>query len=170
MIHENKNFNFKKPLTDGIAKFLQKFLLSSTETSACAMTFSSYELAMNQDIQDKLRKEINEVLVDKEVTFEAINDMKYLDMVFNETLRKYSVLDVQMRQSTSDFVIPNSDLIIPGETLILIPTYALHNDERFWENPDKFDPERFTAENVQKRRPFTFIPFSDGPRQCTGLR
>jgi cytochrome P450 family 6 len=136
------------------------------------MTFSTYELALNQDVQDKLRDEINDVLekYDGEVTYDAIMEMKYLDMVFNESLRKYPVVDSQNRMSTKDFAIPNTKIVIPAGTSVMIPTFALHNDERFWENPDKFDPERFTPENIKQRHPFTFIPFSEGPRICIGLR
>jgi cytochrome P450 family 6 len=136
------------------------------------MTFSTYELALNQDVQDKLREEINDVLekYDGEVTYDAIMEMKYLDMVFNESLRKYPVVDSQNRMSTKDFAIPNTKIVIPAGTSVMIPTFALHNDERFWENPDKFDPERFTPENIKQRHPFTFIPFSEGPRICIGLR
>jgi cytochrome P450 family 6 len=136
------------------------------------MTFSTYELALNQDIQDRLRDEINEVLSSHngEVTYDAIMEMKYLDMVFNETLRRYPIVDVQIRKSVKDFAIPNTKLVIPAGTGILVPTYALQNDEKYFENPTKFDPERFNDENVKKQVPYTYIPFSEGPRQCIGLR
>ena len=136
------------------------------------MTFSTYELALNQDIQDRLRTEIQEVL-DKyngEVTYDAIKEMKYLDMVFKETLRKYPALDNQNRKSTHDFKIPNSKLVIPAGTNIIIPVDGLHNDERFFENPKKFDPERFTDDNIKKRPSFVYIPFSEGGRMCIGYR
>lgn len=129
-----------------------------------------YELALNQDIQDRLRSEIEEVLENHngEVTYDAIMEMKYLDMVFNETLRKWPVLDSQIRKCDKDFKIPNSKLVVEAGTLIMIPTVGLHHDERFWENPEKFDPERFTEENVKRRHPFCYIPFSEGPRICIG--
>jgi cytochrome P450 family 6 len=136
------------------------------------MTFTTYELALNQDIQDRLRDEINEV-VEKhggEVTYDAINEMKYLDMVFNESLRHYPIVDRQLRQCTKDFPIPNTKMVIPAGTGLLVPTAALHHDERYWKNPNKFDPERFNEENVKKIVPYTYLPFSEGPRQCIGLR
>ena len=125
------------------------------------MTFCTYELALNQDIQDRLRAEIEEVVEkhDREVTYDAIAEMKYLDMVLNETLRRYPILDSQVRKSVREFKIPNSDLVIPAGVGIIIPVIGIHNDERFYENPEKFDPERFTEENVKKRVPFSFIPF-----------
>lgn len=131
------------------------------ETSSSVMTFCSYELALNQDIQDRLRAEIDEVLKNhnEEVSYDAIADMKYLSKVINETMRKYPIFDTGMRQSLREFKIPNSELVIPANTMIMIPTIGLHYDDRFYENPDKFDPERFNDENVQKRHPLAFIPF-----------
>jgi cytochrome P450 family 6 len=136
------------------------------------MTFGTYELALNQDIQDRLREEINEVLANHngEMTYESIAEMKYLDMVFNESLRKYPVIDTQVRQSVKDFPISNSTLVIPAGTMIMIPVHGIHNDEEYWENPEKFDPERFTPENAKRIVPFTYIPFGEGPRQCIGMR
>lgn len=134
--------------------------------------FTIYELALNQDIQDRLRSEIEDVLSkhDGKVTYDAIMEMKYLDMVFNESMRKYPVVDSQFRSCGKDFKIPNSDLTIPKGTFIVLSSQALHHDERFWENPEKFDPERFTEENVKNRHPFAYIPFSEGPRICIGSR
>lgn len=86
--------------------------------------------------------------------------MKYLDMVFKESMRKYPVVESQFRKCNKDFKIPNSDLIIPKNTDVMISAYSLHHDERFYEEPSKFDPERFTEENLRKRHPFCYIPFS----------
>lgn len=134
--------------------------------------FTLYELAMNQDIQERLRQENDEVLEkhEGEITYDGIMEMKYLDMVFNESMRKYPVVDSQVRQSSKDFKIPNSNMTIPKDTLVMISSAALHHDERFFENPSKFDPERFTEENVKNRHPFAYIPFSEGPRICIGSR
>lgn len=103
-----------------------------------------------------------------EINFDSIADMKYLDMVFNETLRKWPVANLQFRKSSRDFEIPNSKLNIPAETFVIIPTFSIHRDERFYENPEKFDPERFNEENKAKILPMAFIPFSEGPRICLG--
>lgn len=127
------------------------------------MTFCTYELALHQGIQDRLRAEIVEVLDkhDGEVTYDAIMEMKYLDMVFNETARKHPVIDNQLRRSTRDYKIPNTDLVIPAGTQIIIPVIGLNYDSKYYENPDDFDPERFTEENIKKRHSFAFIPFCE---------
>lgn len=116
---------------------------------------------MNQEIQEKCREEIYEILsnYDDKLTYDSIFEMKYLDMVVNETLRKFPVVDSQFRMANRDYKIPNSNLTIPAGTNIFISAFGLHRDERFYENPDKFDPERFTEENLKKRHPFVYIPF-----------
>jgi len=125
------------------------------------MTFCTYELALNQDIQNRLRNEIEEVLenYNGEVTYDAIAEMKYLDMVLSETLRRYPVIDSHLRKSAKEYKIPNTNLVIPARCPIIIPVGAVQNDEKYFENPEKFDPERFTEENVKKRVPYTYMPF-----------
>jgi len=127
------------------------------------MSFFCYELALNQDIQDRLRSEIEEIVerYNGEVTYDGIKEMKYLDMVFNETLRIYPVVDTHVRKCTKDFKIPNSDLVIPAGAAVLIPAIGLHHDEKYFENPDVFDPNRFSDENIKKLVPHTFIPFCE---------
>lgn len=83
--------------------------------------------------------------------------IKYFDMVFNETLRKYPIVDSQFRKGSKDFKTFNSNLIIPKDSSIMLsPDCSLYHDERFYEEPSKFDPERFTDENVKKRHPFCY--------------
>lgn len=117
---------------------------------------------MNQDIQNRLRREIEEVLSnhDDVITYDGVMEMKYLEMVLNETLRMYPVNDTQFRKCAKDFKISRTKLTIPKDTLVMISSYALHRDERFFDKPNKFDPERFTDENIKKFHPFTYIPFS----------
>ncbi|XP_070493753.1 probable cytochrome P450 6a20 [Chironomus tepperi] len=148
------------------------FFIAGYETSSSTLTFCSYELAMNQHVQDRLREEILEVLEkhNGEVTYDAIMEMKYLEMVFLETLRKYPIIEAQTRRAAKDYQIPNSKLVIPAGTVVLVPTIGFNYDERYHNDPDTFDPERFSEENVKARENFVFLPFSEGPRFCLGLR
>ncbi|CAG9806333.1 unnamed protein product [Chironomus riparius] len=148
------------------------FFAAGFESSSSIMSFCCYELALNQDIQDRLRTEIEEVAerYNGEVTYDGIREIKYLDMVFNETIRIYPVVDTHVRKCTKDFKIPNTDLVIPAGTAVLIPAVGLHHDEKYFENPDVFDPNRFSDENIKKLVPHTFIPFSEGHRMCIGQR
>lgn len=78
----------------------------------------------------RLRNEIDQVIAkyNGEVTYESLLEMKYLDMVFNETLRKYPVVDTQFRKCSKSYRIPNSDLTIPKDSAIVLAVHALHHD------------------------------------------
>lgn len=75
-----------------------------------------------------------------------------------------------MRTASKNYQIPDSDLKIPEGTLVFIPTYAIHHDPEYYPEPDRFDPERFNAENRTSRHPFVYLPFGEGPRSCIGMR
>lgn len=59
-------------------------------------------------------------------------------------------------------------MVFPLNTHVAAPVYSIHHDKRYYENPEKFDPERFTEENRARRIPYTYIPFGTGPRICIG--
>lgn len=91
---------------------------------------------------------------------------RYFFFLFIETLRLYSVLQFLNRVCTIDYKIPGTNVTLPKGTPILIPTFALHRDEKFYPDPLKFDPTRFYDENKSE----TFFPFGEGPRNCVGMR
>lgn len=138
------------------------------ETSSTLITFALYELALNQDIQDRLREEITTGIEENngELTYEMLFGFKYLDMIINESLRKYPPIAENMRKCAQDFKIPETDLVIPKGTTIQINTFSLHRDPDYFPEPEKFDPERFNDQNVKNIKPFTFLPFGEGPRIC----
>jgi cytochrome P450 len=127
------------------------------------MNFILFELAINQDVQRKLRNEITEKLNENEgiLSYDSLNEMKYLDMVVSETLRKYPPINVVTRKCTKEYQIPNSKLVVPKGTQVTIPIYSLQRDPQYFPEPDKFDPERFSSENIHKIRPFTYLPFGN---------
>lgn len=167
-------------------------LNDSFETSSTTMTFALYELALNPEIQEKMREEVNAVLKkhDNKLTYEAMLEMKYLQMVIDgenliffflknlhviaanqtETLRKYPPVDNLLRIAANDYKIPDTNLVIEKDTLTFIPVYSIHHAPSLYPNPDKFDPERFSEENKQNRHPMAYLPFGEGPRNCIGLR
>lgn len=137
------------------------FYVGGFDTSASLMNFLLYELAFNPIIQTKLRNEITEKLKknDEKLTYELVNEMKYLDMVISESLRKFPPIYVVTRKCTKDYEIPNTKLVIPKGTQVIIPNYSLQRDPQYFPEPEKFDPERFNDENIHKIRPFTYLPF-----------
>ncbi|XP_020281104.1 probable cytochrome P450 6a14 [Pseudomyrmex gracilis] len=147
------------------------FFLAGFETSSTTMTFCLYELALHQDLQNKLRQEIDEVLKKHgEVTYNAVNDMTYLHKVVNETLRKYPPLPMLNRICTKALDLPTTKIHVPEGTLITIPVLGIQRDPAIYPDPDKFDPERFNEDQIAARHPYAFLPFGEGPRVCIGTR
>lgn len=72
------------------------------------------------------------------------------------------------RQCLNDYAVPDSDLIIEKGTPVLIPLAGIHYDERYYPDPQKYDPERFSDENKDKIPQFAYMPFGAGPRVCIG--
>jgi cytochrome P450 family 6 len=104
------------------------------------------------------------------LSYDALKDMKYLHMVINETFRKHPPVPILNRVCTKKYTIPGSDITMNVGEKLLIPTYAFHYDPKYYPNPEVFDPERFTEENIASRVRGTFLPFGDGPRICIGMR
>lgn len=154
------------------------------------MAFALYELALNQDIQMKLRSEIKDLIARKNgiVSYEAMMEMKYLDMVVNgkkhdgnlkfskiftlspETLRMYCPLDSLIRIAGDDYKIPGTSLTIEKDNLVLIPVYAIQHCEDNYSDTNKFNPERFSERNKASRHPMAYMPFGAGNRNCIGMR
>ncbi|XP_059488820.1 cytochrome P450 6k1-like [Neocloeon triangulifer] len=142
------------------------------ETSSTALGFAIFEIAYHQDVQDRVREEIEDVLEKHggKLCYEAIQEMPYLDRVISETLRMYPPAGAINRLCTQRYQIPGSDLKIEVGTTVSVPVYALQHDPKYWPEPERFDPDRFTEENKKDRVPYTFLPFSEGPRICIGMR
>ncbi|XP_072756845.1 cytochrome P450 6A1-like [Anoplolepis gracilipes] len=160
-------------LTDSlIASQAFVFFAAGFETSSMTMSHALYELALNQQIQDKLRKEIDEEYTKhgSNLTYENVKNMNYLDKVFKETLRKYPPGSALRRQSMTSYTFDGTKLNIPEGQKVWIPMFAIHRDPDIYPNPDVFDPERFSDEAVKTRHAMHFLPFGDGPRNCIGAR
>lgn len=133
----------------------------------------SYELALNQDIQQKVHEEVAEVngtLKGARLTYDSLSKLKYLDQVISEALRKWPPAIFTNRKCTKDYEIEinGNNVLIERGKAVWIPIYSIHHDPEFYENPKKFDPDRFRDENKDKIIPGSYIPFGIGPRACIG--
>ncbi|KAG5674906.1 hypothetical protein PVAND_004851 [Polypedilum vanderplanki] len=149
------------------------FFFAGADSSSTAIAFALAELAHNTEAQNKLRAEILEKTKGKEnedINYETLQEMTYLNQVVNETLRMYTINSLLLRQANEDYKIPNSNHVIPKKANIIIPMVGFHYDDRYWKNPEKFDPERFTPEEIAKRPNHVYLPFGDGMRNCIGMR
>ncbi|KAK4874003.1 hypothetical protein RN001_013363 [Aquatica leii] len=153
------------------------FIFGGFDSSAALLSFTAYELAMNPYIQKKLQTEIDVTLSEcnGKVTYEALNKMKYLDMVVSETLRKWPSAFQNDRICVKDYIIEpinswEKPLLIKKGTLILFPVSGIHHDPQYFSNPEVYDPERFSDENKRNIKPCSYMPFGIGPRNCIASR
>lgn len=146
---------------------LMTFLMAGHETVSAGLAWVWYLLSTHPNIARKVRAEVDTVLGDRVPTVEDIPNLKWVSMVIDETMRLYPPL----------FVIPRTPIVddeiggyrIPsGSTFIALCPYVTHRHPDFWENPEGFDPERFTPERSAGRHRFAYFPFAAGPRKCIG--
>ena len=136
------------------------------ETSAMAMTWMFYLLTQHPDVEMKLRKELVDVLGGRTPTFADLTSLTYTQKVIQETLRLYPPAYMFAREAVGDQILDGYK--IPGGTMIFITPYVTHRDERFWTDPERFDPERFDAAHVARRPSHAYFPFGEGPHLCIG--
>ncbi|KAF5304863.1 hypothetical protein FQR65_LT07880 [Abscondita terminalis] len=148
------------------------FFAAGYETTSITLTFCLYELSINNNLQNKLRQEIDQVLEkhNGEVNYEALMDMKYMDQIVNETLRKYPPLLYITRVCGKNYPLPNTIDIIPKGENVDISILGLHHNPEYYPDPNKFDPERFSPCNRHKISSTTYMPFGAGPRKCIGMQ
>ncbi|XP_055902901.1 probable cytochrome P450 6a20 [Eupeodes corollae] len=142
------------------------------ENSTAAIVVTLYELALNQDVQDKLRDEITNRMEKfrQKLSFDCMMEMRYLKKVVKESLRKHPVVPYLLRLAKNDYQTSHPKYVIPSQTLIIIPIEAIQNDPDVYPEPDHFDPERFRSEEIHQRNIAAWLPFGVGPRHCIGLR
>ncbi|XP_053606273.1 cytochrome P450 6B2-like [Plodia interpunctella] len=149
------------------------FFGAGFETSSSASSFTLHQLAFNPECQVKVQNEIDQVLAkyDNKLTYDAIKDMKYLEMAFNEGIRMYPSPGYLIRMCcVPEYTFPELNLTIHNGVKTFIPIAAIQNDEKYFCNPDQFDPERFQDGAKENIKNFVFLPFGEGPRACVGAR
>ncbi|KAH8371394.1 hypothetical protein KR093_007179 [Drosophila rubida] len=153
------------------------FFFAGFETVSTCLCFLTYELCKNPEVQSQLYDEILSVeqqLQGKPLDYDTLMHMKYLDMVVSESLRKWPPAPRTDRQCNADIDLKdeNNQFVVSlkkGDVLF-IPIIALHYDPENFADPKAFRPERFSDENKHEIKPFTYLPFGVGPRNCIGNR
>ncbi|KAM8704843.1 hypothetical protein ACLKA7_009322 [Drosophila subpalustris] len=151
------------------------FFFAGFETSAVLMCFTAHELMENEDVQKRLYEEVEQVNKDLdggELTYEALMGMKYMDQVVSEVLRKWPPAVATDRECNKDitYEVDGTNIEIKKGEIVWLPISGFHRDPKYFENPEKFDPERFSDKNKDKIQPFTYFPFGVGQRNCIGSR
>lgn len=127
---------------------------------------------MHPDIQRKVYDETRNVLgkdVTKSVTMQDLNELNYLELVIKESLRLYPSVPFMGRMIPEETALGH--VVFPEGTTVKVSPYLLGRNPKVYPDPLKFDPQRFNVEtDNEKNNPYSFIPFSAGPRNCIGQR
>ena len=132
------------------------FLFAGLDTISALLGYACYELANNQEVQEKLRKEIDEKSIDnpnKKFSYEDLHGMTYLDQVICETLRFHNIAGMIQRVATRDYNLPGSDLIIPKGMMVRINAVSVHFNPKHYHDANCFNPDHFSKEAKSKRHP-----------------
>ncbi|WP_370585425.1 cytochrome P450 [Nocardia sp. XZ_19_231] len=142
-------------------------LLGAHDTSTIAVSMMGYQLGLHPEWQDRLRAE-SQALGKESLDYADLDRLPTLDLVFKEILRMYSPVGQQVRETVRDTAIQGQ--FVPADTLVMIGSYSAMRQARWWNDPDVFDPERFTTERHEdKAHRYTWAPFGGGAHKCIGL-
>ncbi|XP_069959762.1 cytochrome P450 4C1 isoform X2 [Cherax quadricarinatus] len=153
-----------------IRKEVDTFMFAGHDTTASAVNWTLYNLGLHPDIQDRVQEEVDDIFgqSDAPATLDDVRQMKYTEMCIKESIRIFPPVPIVFREIKEDVVINNYR--IPAGTTIALAIYKLHRDPEQFPDPEVFDPDRFLLENVNKRHPYSYVPFSAGPRNCIGQK
>ena len=173
---------------------LMTMLIAGHETTAAVLTWALFELTRNPECLAKAQEEIDRVVGDRKPDYNDIKELKYIRLIVAETLRLYPEPPLLIRRCREENILPKGGGPIEGTVIrgmdMFISLYNIHHDEKFWPEPYKFDPERFTRPYSNPDVPewkgidpklwegrlypneiatdFAFLPFGGGARKCVG--
>lgn len=143
------------------------FLFAGHETTAMALSFTCYLLAAHAATQRRLQDEIEEILAGSRPTVASLSKFTYLDHVIDESLRLYPPNHMIPREPTEDVEIDGYR--IPAGSSVYCSQWVVHRDERWWDTPTQFRPDRWD-DDTTSRPEYAYFPFGGGPRHCIGMR
>ncbi|MGE0644042.1 MAG: cytochrome P450 [Nitrospira sp.] len=158
-----------RPLTNKeIRDQLVTFLLAGHETTANALTWNWFLLSQFRSVRERLTRELNEVLGGRLPTAADVPRLRYTKMVWEESLRLYPpAWSLHTRVGRAEDHLPSGAVLPPGAWVFISP-WSVHRNARWFPDPDRFDPERFSDEAKRTHTPYSYIPFGAGGRRCLG--
>jgi cytochrome P450 len=141
--------------------------MAGHETTAVTMTWVWYLLSQHPAEEARLHEELDAVLGGRNPTVEDLTHLRYTRMVIEEAMRLFPPAPgMSIRQATEADEVCGFK-VTPGLQVLISP-WVLHRHRRLWDNPERFDPTRFTKESSEMRPRFAYLPFGGGPRVCIG--
>jgi cytochrome P450 len=156
-----------RTMRDGeVVANLITFITAGHETTAVALTWTLWLLAKDQAVQQRLCDEVAAVTGGAPIAAAHVEGLSYCRQVIQEAMRLFPPAPSIGRQPKAAMEL--GGIPISARTRVHIPVFALHRNTRLWDNPNAFDPQRFTADRVKARSRYAFLPFGGGPRICIG--
>jgi cytochrome P450 len=143
-----------------------QLLVAGHETSSNALSWVLYLLSTHPDCVERVRDEFDSVLGEKPLGFSDVPKFEFTTQVINEAMRLYPPFWMVDRTALADD--RAGDVNIPRGSTVVVFIYGTHHSSRYWENPESFDPERFSKAKEKRHTPFAHLPFGAGPRGCIG--
>lgn len=144
------------------------FVIAGFETTATALAWTLRLIARNPEVQRRLKAEIDAVLGSREPSYEDLDRLPFASAVFSEAMRLFPPVPMLSRfaRERDEY----DGIKIPQDMQLTISVIAIHRRPELWERPNEFWPDRFLPEHAKERYPFSYLPFSAGPRACIGSR
>ncbi|HEX2652092.1 MAG TPA: cytochrome P450 [Xanthobacteraceae bacterium] len=140
--------------------------MAGHETTALALTWTWYLLSQHPLEEQKLHAELDRVLGGRLPSHDDVVKLPYTRMIIEESMRLYPPVHTITRSPLADDEVCGHR--IPKGSIVLIMPWILHRHRKFWDQPERFDPERFSSGRTASRPRFAYLPFSAGPRVCIG--
>ncbi|XP_039440748.1 cytochrome P450 4C1 [Culex pipiens pallens] len=159
---------------DGVREEVDTFTFEGHDTTASALVFIFFQLAREQTVQERIFNEIHALYdrkpqADKSFRPQDYAELKFMDRALKECLRLWPPVTFISRAITDDIVLADGALL-PAGCVANVQIFDLHRDPEQFPDPERFDPDRFLPESVDKRNPYAYVPFSAGPRNCIGQK
>jgi cytochrome P450 len=141
-------------------------IFAGYETTAAAIAFALYSLATEPDVRESFHDELDTVLGGSQPTYDNISDLDFTSRIITETLRLYPPIHTIPRQTTREVDVGRYRL--PSDEQVHLSVISVHRDERYYDDPLEFRPDRWTDEFEEQLDDYAFIPFGGGRRTCIG--
>ena len=145
---------------------MMTMLLAGHDTTALTLTYFWYLLSQHPEVEARVQAEVDEVLGGDTPTTADARKLTYTDRVLHETMRLYPPVYVMFREPKIDVRL--GGYRVPEGAGVMLPQWAVHRSERWYTDPETFDPDRWLPERRAQRPRFSYFPFGGGPRHCIG--
>ena len=145
---------------------MMTMLLAGHDTTALTLTYTWFLLSEHPEVEQRVHEELDDVIGDDRPGMEHVRELDYLEWVIQEAMRLYPPVYTIFREPTEDVTLSGYE--VEAGTTLMVPQWGVHRSERFYDDPETFDPERWKPERAKERPRFAYFPFGGGPRHCIG--